>query len=167
MSEWDNIQGFGGWREKLGELLAEAQKAAQNEDATARFRVSERLNQFVAESWPNDDKIQALDKVAVGAARGLMLSTLEERLKSLVDHNTELTTLTKMIQSQSEAAAASAKAIRLERVNKVLSTFTESVNAIRDFRTVLEKGPDDELTARLERVMKAIQDLRRLVEREA
>jgi hypothetical protein len=48
-----------------------------------------------------------------------------------------------------------------------VATAADSVNAMRDFRTVLEKGSDDELAARLERLMKAIQDLRSLVEREA
>ena len=74
MSEWDGIQGFDGWSAKLRALLQEADRAAKTGEEADRFSVSARLTEFVGESFPNDEKIRALDDVAGKAAMDYMWS---------------------------------------------------------------------------------------------
>jgi hypothetical protein len=167
MSEWDDIRGFEGWKKKLGELLAEAATAGKCEDVEPRFKLCQRLNEFVVRSGPNDEQIRALDKIAAAVASDLMRLTIEERLKALVERNTELARLAKEFQAQADAAASAAGAIRLEKARKVVLTLTDTVSAIKEFGNALEEEKDADLAARLDRAMKSIQDLRSLIEREA
>ena len=167
MSEWDDIHDFEGWNKKLGELLAEAATAGKCEDVEPRFKLCQRLNEFVVRSGPNDEKIRALDKIAGAVASDLMRLTIEERLKALVERNTELARLAKEFQAQADAAASAAGVIRLEKARKVVLTLTDTVSAIKEFGNALEEEQDADLAARLDRAMKSIQDLRSLIEREA
>jgi phage-related protein len=132
-----------------------------------RFKLCQRLNEFVLQSSPNDEQIRALDKIAAAVASDLMRLTIEERLKALVERSTELARLTKDFQAQADAAASAAGAIRLEKARKVILTLTDTVSAIKEFGNALEEGKDADLAARLDRAMKSIQDLRSLIERQA
>ncbi len=167
MSEWDDIRDFEGWKQKLGELLAEAAAACKSEDVEPRFKLCQRLNDFVLQSGPNDEKIRALDKIASAAASDLMRLTIEERLKAMVERNTELARLTKEFEAQAKVADQEAGAIRLEKARKAVFSLTDAVGAIKELGSALDEEKDADLAARLDRALKSIQDLRSLIEREA
>ena len=95
MSEWDDIEGFESWSRKLRSLLDAAADAAKQTNHDSRFAMSERLTEFVENSFPNDEKIRALDDIASKAAIGLLEQNVDERLKSIVTRNTELAQLSK------------------------------------------------------------------------
>ena len=64
MSEWSGIKGFDAWAAKLRTLLAAAADASKAADQSARMDLSERLIQFVENSFPNDERTKGLDEIA-------------------------------------------------------------------------------------------------------
>ncbi len=167
MSEWDNIQDFDGWKSKLADLVTEAEAAARNTDVEARFALSSRLTEFIIHSSPNTPEIMALDAIAERTRAGLMQLTIEERLAAISARTGELARLTKEFQAHAAAGEASAASIRLERAHRVVDSLTESVRTLKEFRSVLETGIDDDLAKSLDRIISSIQKLRSDVEAQA
>ena len=165
MSEWDGIEGFESWSRKLRALLDEAAGIAKQEDHNGRFAMSERLTQFVENSFPNDEKIKALDDIASKAAIGLLEQNIDERLKSIAARNTELAQLAKQFDDGAADAKASAARIRFERTRKTLDVLNGGVAAMKDLRATLKGGTDKELIASIDKAMTAAQAVRNLLEK--
>lgn len=167
MSEWDNIEGFQQWSDKLGELLNAATQAASNPDRDARFAVSSRLREFIDNSWPNDRAIRALDDIAVQAAKDLMLETIDQRLREIVGRTAEWQQIAKQFRDLSDAAGAQAASIRLEKAHRVAQSLTESVHLLQDLRASLGDTSDPELARNLAKAVETLQRLRAQIERVA
>ena len=165
MSEFDGIEGFDGWNEKLSELLGAAEQAAQEDDLAPRLAVSRRLTDFVVNSTPNTPEILALDQIANATRSALLRATIEERLQSLAEREGELASLTKKMALVTTAANESAASIRLQRANNLVKSLTESVQSLKEFQGVLSADSTDaELVASVEKVVASIQKLRTQVE---
>lgn len=167
MSEWDDIEGHEQWAAKLEELLKEAEAAARETDDRKRLEVSRRLTDFIMHSWPNDKTVKALDEIAKRAAQDVLLQVIGDRLREIAGRTAELRQLAKEFQERAEAASAKASEIRLEKAHRVAQTLTESVHALKDFRTALDEGSNADLVRNVERAVETIQKLRALVERES
>lgn len=167
MSEWDNIEGFQQWSDKLGELLAEARAAASDPDSSARFTVSERLTEFILNSRPNDEAIKALDAVAARASQDLMLSVLDERLREIIGRTAEWHQIAKQFSEQTATAGEKAAAIRLEQAHRLAQSLTESVHRLQELRGSLGDTDDPEFARSLARAVETLQKLRTQVERMA
>ena len=165
MSEWDGIEGFESWSRKLRALLDDAASSAKQDDQNARFAMSERLTQFVENSFPNDEKVKALDDIAAKAAIGLLEQNIDDRLKSIVARNAELAQLAKRFEVGAEDAKASAGRIRFERVKKTLDVLNNGVAAMKDLRSSLKTGTDKQLIASLDKATAAAQAVRNLLEK--
>lgn len=165
MSEWDGIEGFESWTRKLRDLMGDAAKAAKRTEPEARFAMSERLTEFVENSFPNDEKIKALDEIASKAAIGLLEQNIDDRLKSIVTRNTELAQLTKQFEAGADDANASAASIRFERVKKALDVLNTGVVTLKELRATLTTGSDKQLIASIDRAMTAAQSVRNLLEK--
>jgi len=165
MSEFDGIEGFDGWNRKLRALSDEATTAAQLGDQTARFAVSERLTRFVENSFPNDEKIRALDEIATKMAIGLLEQNVDERLKSIVARNAELARVSKEFDIAAAEANKVASKIRLEGALKTVDALNAGVLAIKELKATLEAGTDEALIESLERALRAAQDVRALLEK--
>ncbi len=165
MSEWDHIEGFQQWSDKLGELLGAAREAARNPDSEARFAVSDRLTQFILNSYPNDEAIKALDEIAARASQDLMLGVLDARLMEIVGRTAEWHQVTKQFSAQAAALGAQAASIRLEKAHRVAQALTESVHRLQDLRTSLGDADDPELVRTVTRAVDTLQKLRAQIER--
>lgn len=165
MSEWDNIEGFQQWSEKLGELLGEAREAARNSDSAARFAVSDRLTEFILNSRPNNEAIKALDEIAARASQDLMLGLLDERLMEIVGRTAEWLQITKQFSEQAAAAGAQAASIRLEKAHRVAISLTESVHRLQDLRSSLVDADDPEFARSVTKAVETLQKLRAQIER--
>ncbi|HEY0338270.1 MAG TPA: hypothetical protein VGC70_13095 [Burkholderiales bacterium] len=163
MSEWDGIEGFESWSRKLRSLLDAAADAAKQTNHDSRFAMSERLTQFVENSYPNDEKIRALDDIASKAAIGLLEQNIDERLKSIVTRNTELAQRSKQFDIGGEDARASAASIRFERTRKTLDVLNNGVETMNDLRSTLKTGTDRQLIASLDKAVIAAQKVRELL----
>ena len=165
MSEWDDIEGVEGWTKKLNELLGEAEAMAKNQNMEDRLALSRRLTDFILQSGPHTPEIKELDEIAGETAKGLMLGSIDDRLKSIRAASVEYAKLTKQFETQAGAASAAAGSIRLDRIRRVTTSLTDSINAVKELRTGLTEGEDDELATRLDRAMKSLQDFRNSIER--
>jgi hypothetical protein len=165
MSEWDNIEGFQQWSDKLGELLGEAREAARNPDSAARFAVSDRLTEFILNSRPNNEAIKALDEIAARASQDLMLGVLDERLMEIVGRTAEWLQIAKQFSEQAAAAGAQAASIRLEKAHRVALSLTESVHRLQDLHSSLVDADDPEFAKSVTKAVETLQKLRAQIER--
>jgi hypothetical protein len=165
MSEWDNISGLQQWSDKLGELLDTATEAARNPDLEARFTVSRRLREFIDNSWPNDQAIAALDKIAAQTAKDLMLDSIDERLGEIVGRTAEWQLIAKQFRDQAAAAGAQSAAIRLEKAHRVAQSLTESVHLLQDLRSTLSDTENPEFAKNVAKAVDTLQKLRLQIER--
>ena len=165
MSEWDNIEGFQQWSDKLGELLGEAREVAHHPDSAPRFAISDRLSEFIQNSRPNNEAIKALDKLAARASQDLMLGTLDERLKEIIGRTAEWHQITKQFSDLAAAAGAQAAAIRLEKAHRVALALTESVHRLQDLRSSLSETDAPEFARNVAKAVDTLQKLRAQIER--
>ena len=165
MSEWDNIEGFQQWSAKLGELLDVAKDAARNPDIEARFAISRRLTGFIEYSWPNDQAIGALDKLAAQTAQDLMLDTIDARLREISGRTAEWRLISKQIRDQSESAGQRAAEIRLEKAHRVAQSLTESVHLLQGLRGSLGDSDDPAFARNVAKAVETLQKLRLQIEK--
>lgn len=165
MSEWDNIEGFQQWSDKLGELLGEARVAARNPDSDARFAVSDRLTEFILNSRPNNEAIKALDDIAARTSQNLMLGILDERLMEIIGRTAEWLQIAKQFSEQAASAGAQAAVIRLEKAHQVALSLTESVHRLQELRSSLSDADDPEFVKSVSKAVETLQKLRAQIER--
>lgn len=164
--DWDAIEGVAAWTGKLRALLKDAAAVAAHDTAPAdRLAMSERLTRFVEHSFPNSGEMRTLDEIATRAAIGLLEQNIDERLKSIVARNLELTTLAKQLEHGAADTGASADRIRLARAGKAINALNDGVATMRALREALTVADDGPLIARIDRAMTAIQQVRALLER--
>lgn len=166
--DWDSISGLDGWTRKLRALLQEAASLAAGDTPTAqRLAMSERLTRFVEHSFPNTADMRTLDDIATRAAIGLLEQTIDERLRSIVARNLELSALAKQLDEGAADASASASRIRLARVDRAIHTLNDGVSSLRELRESLTSADDRPLVAHIDRALAAVQQVRTLLERPA
>lgn len=164
--DWDAITGVDAWTRKLRELLQDAAAMATTDTTPAmRLGMSERLTRFVEHSFPNTGAIRTLDDIATRAAIGLLEQNVDDRLKSIVTRNLELTTLAKQLEAGAEDAQESAAQIRFARAGKAIAALNDGVATMRELREALTGADDHALIARIDRALNAIQQVRTLLER--
>lgn len=164
MSEFDDIKDVNGWRNKLAELIDDAKRAAAGNDDDARMSMAERLNHFIENSRPQSPEINQMDDLAGKTALSLMRQTVEQRMAELTVRGTELAKLTKALDAQSDALAASADSIRLTRTREVVNVLTRSVDALNQFRTAVDADDTAGLMASVEDLLTRIQEVRNAIE---
>jgi hypothetical protein len=164
MSEFDDIKDVNGWRNKLAELIDDAKRAAAGNDDDARMSMAERLNHFIENSRPQSPEINQMDDLAGKTALSLMRQTVEERMAELTVRGTELAKLTKALDAQSDALAASADSIRLTKTREVVNVLTRSVDALNQFRTAVDADDTAGLVASVEDLLTRIQEVRNAIE---
>ena len=160
MNEFDGIEGFDAWRKKLRQLLAEAEAAAANPDAQARFRICQRLTAFMENSRPNDAAVLSLDEVAGKVAEALLDQTIEERLASIVAANARLAGIAKAFAIETESAQSEAANLRLERATKAVEALNTGISSLKELASALETGRDDALLQSVDKTVKAARQLR-------
>jgi hypothetical protein len=159
-TEFDKIKDDAGWKAKLKELLAAAEKASARNEDDERLSVATRLNRFVLESSPNTDEILALDELATTAARELSAAVVAGAVDRISGRTAALRSIAKQLEAVSLKAEQAAASIRLEKAHRVIDAFTEAVRAVDDLDAVLQEGSDEQLRKRLVKLADSIRDLR-------
>ncbi|MGH7390523.1 MAG: hypothetical protein ACREM3_13855 [Candidatus Rokuibacteriota bacterium] len=159
-TEFDKIKNLAGWRAKLKELLAAAEKASSRNDDDDRLSVATRLNNFVLESVPNTDAIRDLDELASAAARELSVAVVAGAVDRISGRTAALRSIAKRLEAVSLQAEQAAASIRLEKAHRVIDALTEAVRAVDDLDTVLADGTDEQLRKRLTKLADSMRDLR-------
>jgi hypothetical protein len=159
-TEFDRIKDHAGWKAKLKELLAAAEKASSKNDDDDRLSVATRLNTFVLESAPNTDEIRALDELASEAARELSTAVVGTAVDRISRRTAALRSITKKLEAVSLQAEQATASIRLEKAHRVIDAFTEAVRAVDDLDTVLAEGTDEQLRKRLTKLADSMRVLR-------
>ncbi|HSE92461.1 MAG TPA: hypothetical protein VLF19_04075 [Methylomirabilota bacterium] len=159
-TEFDKIKNFAGWKAKLKELLAAAEKASSRNDDDGRLSVATRLNNFVLESVPNTDAIRALDELATAAAHELSVAVVEGAIERISHRTAALHSITKRLEAVSLQAEQAAASIRLAKAHRVIDAFTEAVRAVDDLDAVLADGTDEQLRKRLATLARSMRVLR-------
>lgn len=154
--EFDKIKDLDGWKAKLKELLAAAEKASARNDDDERLAVAGRLNRFVLESSPNTDEILALDELATTAARELSVDVVAGAVDRIAGRTAALRSITKQLDAIAARAEQAAASLRLEKAHRVIDAFTEAVRAVDGLNTVLEEGSDEQLRKRLTKLAASI-----------
>lgn len=163
------------WRDKLAELLEEARTVAQSSSLGDRLALAAELQAFIIdnppalEEQPETLEFEEMDKIARQAHDGLLLDAINDRVAIVMGQTAELAGLTKKIQGQTAANEKSAKSLRFEKAQNVISTTTATVIAIKDLKQQVENQTiaDEDVAAllkKLEKTLETLQDLRSAVE---
>lgn len=165
--EFDDIRDYPGWKAKLKQLLAEAEKASRKDDDAARLAVVARLNRFVLESSPNTPQILALDGLAGSAARELSVAVAAGAADRIAARTASVRSIAKTLNAVSGEAERTAAAIKLARASRVIEALSASLRLVGDLDRLLDDGSDEELRRRLGKLAEAMRDLRNDVEEAA
>lgn len=164
MSEFDNIEQFDGWKNKLNQLLAEGKKAVADNDLDECGAIAGRLAQFTVASWPDTPEIKELDRIAAEAAATLGKQAIEGMLTQLAAHTADVARLAKQFDDAAKVNSAKADSIRLKYGQEVIDAVTGTVKAINQFRDTLDSKNDKKLLEDLKAVAASLQKLRKTVE---
>jgi molecular chaperone GrpE (heat shock protein) len=161
MSEWSSIEDLQGWKDKLGELLAEARKAALQEELAPRIGINERLMQFIENSWPNSSEITALDEIATQTASALLRQTIEERLRTITERTGEYQRLGKQFAAIAEENEAKADSIRLGAITSFIDSTTKLIDSAKALQNSLnDNAADQKLGEKIAQMIAALEALR-------
>lgn len=160
---WEGLQTYEDWADTLKDLLENARKALEKDDAAARGAAKRELITFIDQS-PNW-LIRNLDDVAHEAIKDLGKADISEAITSIENRTVELIRLTKSMKSIAEDAEEAASSLRLEKARRVVDSSTSVVNAINELRNELDStGNDKKLETLATAAIKAVQNLRGAVE---
>jgi hypothetical protein len=160
MSDWDNLNTYDDWRNRLDQLLAEGRDASSRNDDEARWRVCADLRMFVQKSRPNTDQVLELDRIASAAAKSLSLEAASGAIGRIESRTAELVVLSKELQRVGERAASSAVALRLERARAATEALAGIAGTLAGLDATLRASAGgEELSARITTIMGMLKDL--------
>ena len=163
------------WRDKLTGLLEKARTVAQSASLDDRLALADELQAFIIDNPPSliDEpetlEFEEMDRIARGAHDGLLVAAIDERLAVIMGHTAELAGLAKKIQVQTAANEKAARSLRFEKAQKVVSTTTATVIAIKELKEQVESqtlADEDlsDLNKKLAKTLESLLDLRTAVE---
>ncbi len=163
------------WRDNLADLLEQARDVAQDTGLDQRLAVADSLQEFIMNNpqslpdQPETAEFDEMDTIARAAHDGLLLDAITSRVAAIMAQTAELAGLTKKVQGQIAADQQAAKSIQLEKAQKVVSSVTDTVDALKDLKAQLENQPLteeglDDLAKKLGKAVQVLQDLRDAVE---
>jgi len=167
MADWNTISGFDAWRAELQFLVAEARALAEDATLEERVALTDRLNEFVVRSRPDNHEIQRLDMLAFDLVQAILQPEAERRIGDIAARDIQLAQLSKQLNVESERAAEKAASIRMERATELVESLTESVQKARALVEKLDTAADEaqaELRKRVDGLVKRIQSVRSEIE---
>ena len=164
MTDFGDIRGFHAWKNKLEELLVEAERLGEEDDFEARQALAASFVDFIVGSTPNTPEILSLDRIANQARKSILTSAIDNRLQSLADRRQELLLLTKEVAVASDAAKDAASSLRLERAREVVTSLTATIRSVKEFKEALKDGEDVSLAQPLEKLVESLKQTRDTIE---
>jgi hypothetical protein len=116
-----------------------------------------RFTGFILNSWPNTPEVLALDAIAERARSALLQATIEDRLQQLAAGTADLQRASAGLRSVAGMLDADASRFGLKRVECVIRTVTESIQAIRQLVESLDTTRNSELVSQAERIIDSLQ----------
>ena len=166
MSDLGETRDFQAWKKKLEKLLDEAEKLPDGGDLEARCALADSFVEFIIDSSPNTPQMLSLDRIADQARRAVLMSAIDDRMKSLDNRRQDLLLLTKEVAVATEAARDAASLLRLKRAREVVTSLTHSISSIKHFRDALKEGEGATLVQSLDNLVESLKQTRDTIENE-
>lgn len=159
---WKTVKGVEAWLKELKLLLAEADKAAGQDEFEPRHEVSKFLAGFIQESWPQTPEMDKLDELARETVNSLMLADIQQRLGAIASRTADYAKLAKDFDAVAERNAAAADSIRLKGVQELIEATTQTVVSAKALASSLDDSKTDEkkLATLIEDTVGAVEKLR-------
>lgn len=167
---FENITTIEGWSTALKDLLDRARSATERQE---RFDISIALTDFQIASMAPDpgdaDQVAAIhrfDAIAREAAEQVLIDEISERVQAIAGRAGDLAAAIKAFRARAEKNEQAAERLKLTPVVRAIRDATDLIESIREVRANLGDGDNnDKLRARLERLVKSVQDIRNALER--
>ena len=160
--DWDSLESFSDWSDTLNQLLKQVEAALKSGDIAQRTAVQRLLSDFCSHS---PDRLAAqLDVIARQTMDDMLNKAIDEALSSIASRSADLAMHAKVISAVAESAERRAASIRLDKAKQVIDSTTSTIVSLTSLRQALGEGVDDKVVvARIDKAVKAIQDLVPLV----
>jgi hypothetical protein len=167
---FDNITTIDGWSAALKELLDRALTTKEHDD---RMNISIELTDYQIASMPPDPTntdqvaaIQQFDRIAREAAEKVLIDEISEHAQAITGRASDLAAATKAFRAHTEKNERVAEMMKLTPVVRAIKGATDLIDSVKDVRASLGSGEEaDKLRARLDRLVKSVQDIRNALER--
>jgi len=125
---FDNLISIDEWSDALRRILDAAKAAAGQEDSQDRQKLQDLLLTFVKKS---PAKVELLDVIARGAIEDLAVAEITARLDRIASRTAELNRTVGLVESVTEEAKKSERALRLESTIEVLNKAKAAIDAFK------------------------------------
>jgi hypothetical protein len=156
---------FAECREKLDLLLEEGRTASNEDSNPKRKSVCKKLLKFVDDTDSAIDGTADLDDLAIETHDVLSLEWVDSSVGEIERRNAELRAIAKQVERVSAEVEKSSAVNRLTKATAAIDALQDVSDALRDLDDVLKDGDDDELRAKLTDALKAVEGLKKLVEK--
>jgi len=151
----------------LSDVLESILEGAAAADSTrVAETVLEDLEAFIEKSPPLLEGTRALDDVARRAKPPLRRAIIEKSLEAIEAASSEYAVLMKDVVRIRAEMDKQAATLRLTKAHCAVDALAHAVRAVEDLDKVLAAESDDALRARLLEGMKALEGLKKLIERQ-
>lgn len=149
----------------LKELLVRAADSARKTGDTIneRIAISDDLNQFIADTYPDTPEIDQLDAIAKEASIGIMKKEIQDRVQSIQARHADYAVVTKHAEDRIARNNEAVDALRLTNVSRAFDAATETVEAFNKVRESLGDQAEEEVREAVEEAAASIKALRELL----
>jgi hypothetical protein len=160
--DWSRLKTFDDWAQQLRDLLDRASKATADD---ARSCVSDELLEFVEESPDDVGGVRDLDRRAREAIQALASGDLQAGLADLRSRSSDLENQLKLIREVTAQANKEAASIRLQNLNQMILSATDTITALKEAKAAIGGGSDVAATlAKLEKGIASLAGLKKSLE---
>lgn len=157
-TEFESLVSLSDWSAKLDELLRAA-RAALEADDQARLAIADRLNAFIAHSFPPSPEIRKLDDLARAASKALAERVASDAVERLAGRAALLEILAGELGAFRSQHTPALPTEEIASVARGLARIAEDANALARFRVADPIDPN-ELRMRIERIARSLDDLK-------
>lgn len=165
-AEFKPLKTFEQWREKLSELLDEADAIGAQDPSpqAAVLKLNKRLTDFQVWSPPDVPGLEELDDIAENARRAMLDDAVGDRVRELANTRSVLLTLGKDLERRAEQDRQTAAFMRMDKLSAALPKVNEAIHAALELRQVVDDATDEDLLATVDNAIEGLQKLRDIVE---
>jgi len=165
-AEFKPLKTFAQWREKLSDLLDEADAlGAQDPSPQAGvLKLNRRFTDFQVWSPPEVTGVEELDSIAENARLALLDNAVGDRIRELANTRSVLLTLGKELERRAEQDRQTASSMRMDKLTATLPKVNEAIQAALALKQVIDQATDKDLAATVEKALDGLQKLRETVE---
>lgn len=165
-AEFKTLKTFEQWRDKLSELLDEADAIAAQDPAPQGpvLKLNKRFTDFQVWSPPDVEGVEDLDTIAENARLAMLDDAVGDRVRELANTRSVLLTLGKELERRAEQDRQAAASMRLDKLTAALPKVNDAIHAALELKQTIDAAADKDLAATVEKALDGLQRLREAVE---